>query len=312
MKVFYSDRFELPLPRGHRFPMAKYRLLRIAVEESGLFSPSSLRVPAAATDEELLRVHTPAYVEGISRGTLDRQAMRRIGFPWSPELVERSRRSVGATLGAARSALDGGCGVNLAGGTHHAFADRGGGFCVFNDVAVGIRTLQAAGAIGRAVVIDCDVHQGDGTAAIFAGDPTVFTLSIHGRGNYPFRKQTSDLDVELDDGTGDAGYLRALDGALEALGGRERFDLAAFVAGADPYEGDRLGRLSLTAAGLAERDRRVLRWCRRRDLPTVVVMGGGYADNESEIAALHLATVRAAHREWCSTIPPEAGAAIQL
>ncbi len=302
MRVYYTDHFELPLPDGHRFPMAKYRLLREAVAASGLFPESSLRVPAAATDEQLLRVHDADYVGRVTSGRLRPEEIRRLGFPWSPELVERSRRSVGATIGACRSALDDGCGVSLAGGTHHAFADRGEGFCVFNDVAVAIRELQATGAIRGAVVIDCDVHQGDGTAAIFAGDRTVFTISIHGRRNYPLRKETSDLDLELDDGTTDSGYLDAVASALEVVAGLERPDLAVYLAGVDPYRGDRLGRLSLTAEGLAARDRLVLASCRRLGVPTAVVMGGGYAPKVAEIVSLHLATVRIAHREWCSTI----------
>ncbi len=312
MRVYYSDHFELPLPEAHRFPMAKYRLLREAVEQSGLFPAEALRVPEAATDEQLLRVHDADYVERVTSGALGEMEIRRLGFPWSPELVERSRRSVGATIGACRSALEDGCGVSLAGGTHHAFADRGEGFCVFNDVAVAIRELQAAGAIRRAVVIDCDVHQGDGTAAIFAGDRSVFTISIHGRRNYPLRKEESDLDLELEDGTGDAAYLEAVGSALAAVERLERPDLAVFVAGADPYRGDRLGRLALTVEGLAARDRLVLGSCRRLGLPAGVVMGGGYAPEVGEIVALHLATVLIAREQWCSTIALETGGAIQL
>jgi acetoin utilization deacetylase AcuC-like enzyme len=218
--------------------------------------------------------------------------VRRLGFPWSPALVERSRRSVGGTIAAARAALLDGVGLNLAGGTHHAFADRGEGFCVFNDVAVAARALQAEGAVEGAAVIDCDVHQGNGTAAIFAGDPRVFTLSIHGRGNYPFVKERSDLDVELPDGAGDAEYLAALDGgldrALEVPPG-----LVFYIAGADAYHGDRYGRLALSRGGLAERDRRVLGRCAAMGLPVAVVMGGGYAAVEA-VVAIHLETVRTA------------------
>lgn len=312
MHIYCTDHFVVPLPETHRFPMAKYRLLRAAVEESGLFPATALRVPAAATDEQLLRVHDAGYVERVAGGSLEPQAIRRLGLPWSAELVERSRRSVGASIGACRSALRHGCGVNLAGGTHHAFADRGAGFCVFNDIAVAIRELQATDMIRRAVVIDCDVHQGDGTAAIFADDTSVFTLSLHGRGNYPLRKQKSDLDLELEDGTGDAAYLEALDGALTTIGRLEEIDLAVFLAGADPYADDRLGRLSVSADGLAARDRMVLGTCRRRALPTAVVMGGGYAADVSKIVAIHLATVRVAYEEWCSTIGPRPAERVQL
>lgn len=312
MYLFCTDQFVVPLPATHRFPMAKYALLRAAVEETGLFPAASFRVPEAATDEQLRRVHTAAYVRRVTSGTLDRQAIRRLGLSWSRELVERSRRSVGASIGACRTALDQGFAISLSGGTHHAFRDRGEGFCVFNDVAVAIREMQATAAVRRAVVIDCDVHQGDGTAAVFAADPSVFTLSIHGRGNYPLRKRTSDLDVALDDGTGDAPYLEALRDALTAVEQLEGIDLAVFLAGVDPYEGDRLGRLSLSAEGLAARDRLVLGTCRRLGLPTAVVMGGGYAADVSEIVALHLATVRTVHSEWCSTIRPEAGGTVEL
>ncbi len=312
MLLFRTDQFTLPLPATHRFPIGKYRLLRVAVEESGLFPPGNVRTPDPATDEQLLRVHDAGYLERMYTGALDRQAIRRLGFPWSPELVERSRRSVGGTIGACRSALDHGFGINLAGGTHHAFADRGEGFCVFNDVAVAIRELQATEGLRRALIIDCDVHQGDGTAALFADDRSVLTLSIHGRGNYPLRKEVSDLDVALEDGTDDAGYLAALRRALTVVERLPAFELAVFVAGVDPYVGDRLGRLAVSAEGLAERDRLVLESCHRRGLPTAVVMGGGYAPEIDRIVALHLATVRAVWRRWCSTIRPEIGGAVQL
>ncbi len=307
MRIFYADDFVLPLPETHRFPMAKYRLLREAVESSGLVPPEWLRVPEAATDEQLLRVHHPGYVERVVNGTLDSREVRRLGFPWSPELVERSRRSVGGTIGACRSALEHGCGVNLAGGTHHAFVDRGGGFCVFNDIAVAIRDAQADNLIERALVIDCDVHQGDGTAAIFERDPTVFTLSIHGRRNYPLRKERSDLDVELEDGVEDDEYVDALGMALERVARLGRFDLAIFLAGADPYAGDRLGRLALTADGLAARDRLVLGRCRELGLPVAIVMGGGYAPDPAEIAALHFTTVRLAAEIAARTRAPARG-----
>jgi acetoin utilization deacetylase AcuC-like enzyme len=270
--------------------MEKYRRLRERVESEGT---AMLSVPAAATDAQLARVHDVAYVTRVTSGALSRAEVRRIGFPWSPELVERSRRSVGGTLAAAAAALEDGTAANLAGGTHHAFADRGEGFCVFNDVAVAVRDVQAAGLARRVAVIDLDVHQGNGTAAIFEGDPRVFTLSVHGRNNFPFRKEASDLDIELEDGCADEAYLSAVERGLgAALAGGA--DLAFYVAGADPHEGDRLGRLALTAAGLAERDRLVLDRCASEGVPVAVVMSGGYGRDVSQTVDIHFATIRAA------------------
>jgi acetoin utilization deacetylase AcuC-like enzyme len=290
MLTFYSDHFVLPLPEGHRFPMEKYRLLRERVEAE--LPACELRVPDAATDVELLRVHDPAYLAALGAG-LDSAAARRIGFPWSPGLVERSRRSVGGTIGAARAALAEGVGANLAGGTHHAFAGAGEGFCVFNDVAVAIETLRPEGRVSRVAVVDLDVHQGNGTASIFRGDEAVLTVSVHGGNNYPFRKETSDVDLPLPDGADDGAYLAAVDRALEAAGAH-RPDLVFYVGGADPYADDRLGRLAVTAAGLAERDRRVLGTFEHADVPVAVVMGGGYARDVNDTVAIHLATVRVA------------------
>ena len=291
--VFASDGFPVPLPAGHRFPIKKYRVLRDRVAADLDGRRSELREPAAATDAELHRVHTPAYVQAVVSGTLPTTVLRRLGVPWSPALVERSRRSVGATIGACHSALAAGLGVNLAGGTHHAFPDRGEGYCVFNDVAVAVRAVQAEGAARRVLVIDCDVHQGNGTAAIFRGDSTVFTLDVFGARNFPFEKEPSDVDVPLPDGTGDADYLAALAPALErAL--ETRPELAMYVAGADPYVDDRLGRLALTMAGLAARDRLVLGGLRRAGVPVAVVMGGGYARDIADTVTIHAATVHAA------------------
>ena len=293
MQLFYTDIFELPLPPEHRFPMAKYRLLRERLLADGIVPAASLNVPDAATDRELLRVHSDRYLDQVVTGTLDRAAVRRMGFPWSPQLVERSRRSAGATLAACRAALAGGVAVNLAGGTHHAFADHGAGYCVFNDAAVAARAMQAEERAVRIIIVDCDVHQGDGTAAIFGGDPTVVTLSIHGQSNYPFRKQTSDFDIPLPDGTGDSEYLEALgDGLARALRGAAP-DLAIYVAGADPYRGDRLGRLAVTKRGLRSRDRIVFETLARRAVPVAVVMAGGYARVE-DVVDIHAATVTAA------------------
>lgn len=294
LELFYSDRFLLPLPDGHRFPMAKYRLLREAVEERSLPIGHSLTVPEPAGRADLERVHDPEYLDSVFAGTLDERRVRRLGFPWSPQLVERSLRSVGGTLAAARSSLNGATGINLAGGTHHAFRDRGEGFCVFNDIAVAARAVLAAGVAARILIVDCDVHQGDGTASIFAGDDAIRTLSIHGATNYPLKKETSDLDVALADGTGDTEYLEALARALDAALDWGPYDLAFYLAGADPYEGDRFGRLALTRAGLAVRDRSVYRWAGARNLPIATVMGGGYAADEAVIASLHYQTLEQA------------------
>lgn len=290
MRAYYCDHFVLPLPDGHRFPMEKYRCLRERVEAEGT---ALLEVPDAATDEQLARVHEPAYVARVSTGALSRAEVRRIGFPWSPELVERSRRSVGGTLAAAAAALEDGVAANLAGGTHHAFSDRGEGFCVFNDVAVAVRDLQAGGRADRAAIIDLDVHQGNGTAAIFAADARVFTLSVHARNNFPFRKEASDLDIELVDGCADDAYLSAVERGVGAALARGA-DLAFYVAGADPHERDRLGRLSVTEAALAERDRLVLDRCARKGIPVAVVMSGGYGRDVTETVDIHFATLRAA------------------
>lgn len=294
MQIFYADSFVLPLPPGHRFPMAKYAMLRERVMAAGLVPPEDLRVPPAATDDELARAHTPAYIERCQQGQLSAQEQRRIGFPWSPQMVERSRRSAGATLAACRVALSGAVGVNLAGGTHHAFADHGAGYCVFNDAAVAARTMQAEGLARRVVILDCDVHQGDGTAAILAHDPSIFTFSIHGANNFPFRKQQSDLDLALPDQTGDDAYLDALEQGVQQALALARADLAIYLAGADPYFDDRLGRLALTKAGLAERDRLIFHYCRAYGLPLTIVMAGGYARTISDTVDIHFQTVAGA------------------
>ncbi len=300
MKIYYCDHFVLPLPDDHRFPMAKYSLLRERVVASGLAINHQLLVPDAATDEQLLRAHTREYLESVKSGTLSKAAIRRIGFPWSPQLVERSRRSTGATIAACYTALEDGFGLNLAGGTHHASQETGEGFCVFNDAAVAARALQAEvngqgnSQVRRIVVLDCDVHQGNGTAAIFADDPTVYTFSIHGVNNFPFHKASSDLDVALEDGVGDGDYLEALSTGLETALRDSRAELAIYLAGADPYHGDRLGRLALTKRGLAERDRTILERCSEAGIPVAVVMSGGYADEVSDIVDIHFQTVQLA------------------
>lgn len=323
MKLYYSDRFVLPLPPGHRFPMSKYRLLRerVAAASEGY---DACEAPAA-TDGELALAHSPNYVDAVARGLLDAAQEREIGFPWTPEMVERARRSVGATIAAARAALIDGEGVaaNLAGGTHHASAERGSGYCVFNDVAVAARLMQAEWhrtrrALLRVVVIDLDVHQGNGTAAIFQDDPTVFTFSMHGEKNFPFRKVASDLDVDLPDACADTDYLAALDRALETVWRRHAGQapgLAFYLAGADPHENDRLGRLRLSAGGLAERDRRVFEALRERRIPVAVSMAGGYGrdiDQTVDIQWRSLQLARESWRAWSAPRPAEAEARPQM
>jgi acetoin utilization deacetylase AcuC-like enzyme len=274
--------------------MARYRMLRERVAAYGLVRPDDLRVPHPVTDADLLRAHDAEYVRRMSAGRVADVEMRRIGFPWSPELVERSRRSAGATLEACWAALHDGAGVNLAGGTHHAFRDHGEGYCVFNDTVVAVRALQADGWVRRAVVIDADVHQGNGTAAICRDDPTIFTFSIHGAKNYPLRKEVSDLDVELPTGAGDREYLDALERGVHEAIGRANADLAVYLAGADPYADDRFGRLAVSMTGLAERDRLVFDAIRAAGLPVAVTMAGGYARKVADTVAIQFATVRRA------------------
>nr|WP_220498260.1 histone deacetylase [Rhodopirellula sp. JC639] len=277
--------------------MDKYRRLRRHVATSDAHRDDVLLVPPAATDDQLLRCHDRDYIDRVTTGTLSPQEIRRIGFPWSPKMVQRSRRSTGATIAASRSALIDGIAANLAGGTHHAFSDAGEGYCVFNDAAVAIRTLQAESRIRRGCVIDLDVHQGNGTASILAGDPSAITMSMHGAKNFPLRKVPSDLDIPLADGTDDDTYLEKLFLALATLD-RWRtdgeFDLVIYLAGADPYVGDRLGRMCLSKSGLIERDRTVLQWCVDRSIPVAIAMSGGYAADIDEIVAIHAGTLKIA------------------
>jgi acetoin utilization deacetylase AcuC-like enzyme len=294
MKLFHSDQFPIPLPPGHRFPMAKYAMLRERVAADGLDGLAEFAIPRAATDAELASAHAPEYVQRVVAGELTPEEIRRIGFPWSEALVERSRRSVGGTIGACRAALADGVGVNLAGGTHHASRAAGEGFCVFNDMAVAARALQAEVPGLQVLVVDCDVHQGNGTAEIFADDPTVFTFSIHAERNYPFRKFPSDLDVPLEDRADDATYLAALETGLGQAFARFPADLVLYVAGADPHVGDALGRLAVSTEGLAQRDRLVLEACHAADAPVAVVLGGGYGRRLDDTVEVHFQTVRIA------------------
>ena len=274
--------------------MAKYRLLRERVADRASAWAIELVEPPAASLDDLLRVHCPDYVAAMLEGRASETQMRRIGFPWSPRMVERSRRSSGGTIMALRSALVEGVAANLAGGTHHAAYARGGGYCVFNDSVVAARHVQAHGLAQRLLVVDLDVHQGNGTAELCAGDASIFTFSMHGAKLYPAIKPASDLDVALPAGAGDADYLDLLAQCLPSAIARSRADAVIYLAGADPWEGDRLGHLRLTKAGLAERDRQVFQTCRRAGLPVCVSMAGGYAPAVEDIVEIHGRTLQIA------------------
>jgi acetoin utilization deacetylase AcuC-like enzyme len=285
--VIHHPAYVAPLPAAHRFPMPKFARLLACLRETGLLLPRQEFVPEPAPRAWLELAHAGAYVSGVLEQRLEPDAQRRLGLPLSPALALRSRCAVAGTILAARLALEHGVACNTAGGSHHAFAGFGAGFCVFNDVAVAASLLLAEGLIGRALVVDLDVHQGDGTAAILARDTRVFTFSVHCRANFPARKQQSDLDLALDAGVGDADYLAAVDGLLPALLDRIRPDLVFYNAGVDPHFDDRLGRLALSDQGLAERERMVLAACRARGLPVACVVGGGYADDLDLLARRH-------------------------
>ena len=291
----------MALPPGHRFPSSKYWLLRERLQQS---MPELRLTPSLpASDGELALAHAPAYIQAITDGSISAAAMREIGCPWNEAMGQRARRSVGATVAACRTALREGLAANLAGGTHHAYADKGSGFCVFNDTAVAARLMQAEWRRQhlqplRVAVIDLDVHQGNGTASIFRGDDSVFTLSLHGQKNFPFRKEAGSLDVDLPDGTTDADYLQALDTALGQLEDRFEPGLVIYLAGADPHEGDRLGRLKLTHDGLEARDRRVFDWAWQRRLPLAFSMAGGYGTDIAQTVTAHHNTFRVALSYW--------------
>lgn len=290
MHLFYCDHYDLGLPPEHRFPARKYRLLRESLASDSRFT---LYPAPLATREQIASAHDPVYVDEFLNGTLDKNAIRRIGFPWSPQLVQRTLASVGATLAATESALERGISGALAGGTHHAFYAEGSGFCVFNDIAIAIAHLRSRTNLTRFAVIDLDVHQGDGTASIFAGDPNVFTLSLHGRNNFPFRKQQSTVDVALNDHANDGEYLETLDAVLPKVFAFEP-DFIFYQSGVDPLKEDTLGKLDLTVEGLAARDRRVFRSVRKHGAPLVITIGGGYAEPIELTAAAHAQTYRLA------------------
>lgn len=299
MHIYTTERFVLPLPPGHRFPMRKYAALRERIDlalQSGEIDPDAIELlePPSATDAQIMLAHDAEYLRKVAAGELSRDDIKRLGFPWSPELIERSRRSSGATIEAARSAVVTGFGANLAGGTHHAYADRAEGFCIFNDSVIAARVLQQERLIERVLIVDGDVHQGNGTAAITRQDPSIFTFSIHSERNYPFVKETSDLDIGLPDETGDDEYLAALHHGLAECAKRfPQPDLVLFLAGADPFEGDKMGRLALTKAGLRARDALVYRYCEQYELPVAISMAGGYSPAVEDIVEIHFATVLA-------------------
>jgi acetoin utilization deacetylase AcuC-like enzyme len=294
LHAWSNAKYSLPLPSGHRFPIAKYAMLRERVLAEGIVAPEHLHDPARASREDLLLVHTADYVDRFTRGELTETEVRRLGFPWSDALVERSYRAAGGTIEAARCALDSGIAMNLAGGTHHAFPSHGEGFCVFNDVAIAIRALQRDGVIERAAVVDLDVHQGNGTHAVFAGDPRVLTFSMHGERNYPFHKVAGCVDIELADGTADEEYLSLLSRALPGVLAAANADIVFYLAGADPLVSDRLGRLAVTFDGLARRDAFVLEQCAEIGLPVVITIAGGYAEPIDQTVNAHAATARIA------------------
>lgn len=296
LHVWSSAKYTFPLPDGHRFPIEKYALLRERVIADGIVDAAHVHDPARVTRDDLLLVHTADYVARFTNGELTRDETRKLGFPWSEHLVERSYRAAGGTVEASRHALAHGIAMNLAGGTHHAFPGHGEGFCVFNDIAVAIRALQRDRRIERAAIVDLDVHQGNGTNAIFAGDDRVFAFSMHGGKNYPFHKVPGDLDVELNDRTGDDEYLTLLANSLPSVLARSSPDLVVYLAGADPHESDRLGRLALTFEGLARRDAIVLDACREVGLPVVITVAGGYATPIANTVAIHARTAAIAAR----------------
>ena len=292
MRVFYTPRYYADIGEGHIFPIRKFELVRDRLLNEGSLRPEDLVEPKPALIQDVLLVHTEDYVSRLCNGTLTSVELRRLGLPWSESLVRRSFYAVGGTISAARAALEEGIGSNLAGGTHHAFADRGEGFCVLNDVAIAIRVLRRDGLIRRAAIVDCDVHQGNGTATIFANDRTVFTFSMHGAKNYPLLKAVSSLDIELPDDTSDEVYLRTLNDNLPYVFQHDP-QIVFYLAGADPFAGDKLGRLAVSIAGLRARDEHVLKQCYEREIPVATVMSGGYGQDISDTVEIHCNTIRA-------------------
>jgi len=294
LKAFYADHYVLPLPAGHRFPMEKYKKLRDLVSQ---LDGVQLENAPTITDTQILYAHDASYLIKVLQGSLSPQEQREIGFPWSTQMVERSRRSAGATLAASKTALKEGIAANLAGGTHHAYRNRGSGFCVFNDSAIAARALQKEiHPKLRVAIIDLDVHQGNGTASILENDSTIFTFSIHGENNFPFTKEVSDLDIGLPDNTGDDFYLTALHQGLEILNTRFKPDFIIYVAGADPHEGDRLGKLSISTDGMRQRDECVFQFGLDRQIPLAFSMAGGYGKEIQSTVDVHFQTIQTALR----------------
>lgn len=292
MKAFYTDHFVLPLPSGHRFPMEKYSKLRNLVND--LAGVELLEAPAVS-DTQILYAHDPQYLINIIGGHLNANEQREIGFPWSEKMVERSRRSAGATVAACKTSLTEGVSVNLAGGTHHAYRDMGSGFCVFNDSAIAARALQKEmNPKLKIAIIDLDVHQGNGTASILQNDSSIFTLSIHGENNFPFKKEVSDLDYGLPDECDDQVYLQALTHCLDELDSRFKPDSLIFLAGADPHVDDRLGRLNISSEGMRLRDETVLAYALDRNLPIALSMAGGYGKEIASTVNIHFQTIKTA------------------
>jgi acetoin utilization deacetylase AcuC-like enzyme len=300
VRASYTTRYYADIGEGHVFPIRKFELVRDRLLREGTLRPTDIIEPQPAPLADVLLVHTEDYVTRLRAGTLSPRELRRLGLPWSKALVRRSFLAAGGTINAARWALEDGIGSNLAGGTHHAFPDRGEGFCVLNDVAIAIRALRRDGLIERAAIVDCDVHQGNGTATIFEGDETVFTFSIHGAKNYPLFKARSTLDIELADATTDETYLETLAQHLPSVLAHTP-DIVFYLGGADPYRGDKLGRLALTIEGLRARDELVLTECRTRGIPIATVMSGGYAAEISDTVEIHCNTIRAARAVFDST-----------
>jgi len=294
LKIFYTDTFPIPLPENHSFPKSKYYLLRKRIIETQIVSSEDMQIPGPATDRDILRAHDPIYLNRLLNGELTDKEVRPVGLPWSPEIVRRARYSSGGTIEACKAALKEGIAVNLGGGTHHAFGDHGQGYCWLNDSVIAARAIQAEGLAANILIIDCDVHQGNGTAAIAKNDATIFTFSIHGKNNFPFQKAKSDLDIALEDGTDDTVYLEALEKGLVEAMGASAADLVIYLAGADPYKDDRFSRLALTKKGLVERNRLVFQSCLDAGLPTAVTMAGGYARNVQDTVDIHFQTVLSA------------------
>ena len=289
LRAYAHDRFHYELPEGHRFPLGRYRMLREAIEAQGIVQ---VLEADAATDDDLLLAHDPLYVDRVKNGRMSERELKAFGLPWSPGLVERGRRSVGATISAARASLEDGAAINLGGGTHHAFSDAAKGYCSFNDVVIATRRLRTDGTISRVLVVDLDVHQGDGTHSMLGTDPNATCMSINGGANYPFRRVPGDVEEDLPDGTGDDRYLETAARLLPVALDRGRPDICFYLAGADPYEDDRLGRLAITMRGLAERDRLVRDAMREQGVPVAVCLAGGYGRRIEDTVAINLTTVR--------------------